>query len=148
MELYELWRDPEQFTRIMGHVGEITASDEDSYHWTVEGPGGRELTWEPRVVEAEPGELVRWETKGDAVLSSEGAVRFEPAPGDRGTVVTLSVSFDPPGGTLGNAALERLGIVPETLVGQALSRFKSLAETGEIPTLEENPSARGRGDLL
>lgn len=147
-ELYEAWRDPEQFSQVMGHFAEVTASDEDRYRWTVHGPRGRDLSWETRIVEAEPGEVLRWETPADATVPNEGSVRFRPAPGDRGTVVTLSLDFDPPGGAVGNAALERLDIVPETLAGRALSRFKSLVETGEIPTLEGNPSARGDGDLL
>jgi hypothetical protein len=33
-------------------------------------------------------------------------------------------------------------VVPRTIATQALRRFKSLVETGEIPTLEHNPSAR------
>lgn len=147
-ELYEAWRDPDQFSEIVGHFAEITSADEDRLQWTVDGPGGRDISWETRLVEEKPGESLRWETPADAMLPSEVSVRFRPASGDRGTVVTLSLSFDPPGGTLGNAALKRLGIVPETVAGEALSRFKSLVESGEIPTIEGNPSARGKGDML
>ena len=147
-ELYEAWRDPETFSRIMGHFAEVTSSDEDRFRWTVEGPRGQDVSWETRIVEEEPGESLRWETPEDAMLPNRGSIRFGPAPGDRGTQVTLSVTFDPPGGAFGTAALKRLDIVPETVAGEALRRFKSLAETGEIQTLEKNPSARGKGDLL
>lgn len=147
-ELYETWRDPEQLSQIMGHFADVTALDEDRFQWTIRGPRGTDLSWETRIVAAEPGEFLRWETETDAIVSSKGSVRFRPAPGDRGTMVTLSMSFDPPGGALGERALKRLDIVPESLVGEALGRFKSLVESGEIPTLEENPSARGKGDLL
>jgi uncharacterized membrane protein len=78
----------------------------------------------------------------------EGTVRFEPAAGDRGTRVRLSLRFDPPGGQITASVLDRLKLAPETLVGVALSRFKSLVETGEIATLEGNPSARGAGDIV
>jgi hypothetical protein len=44
--------------------------------------------------------------------------------------------------------MRRLGVVPDALASKALHRFKSLVETGEVPTLEANPSARGKGDLL
>ena len=147
-ELYEAWRDPEQFSQVMGHFAEVTSLDEDRYHWTVFGPRDQAISWETRIVDAEPGERLRWKTPADATVLNEGSVHFHPASGDRGSVVTLSLDFDPPGGTFGNAALEQLDIVPETLVGTALGRFKSLVETGEIPTLEGNPSARGTGDLL
>jgi hypothetical protein len=39
-------------------------------------------------------------------------------------------------------------VVPKMAVGNALRRFKSLVETGEIPTLDRNPSARGSGDAV
>jgi hypothetical protein len=44
--------------------------------------------------------------------------------------------------------MERLDLVPNAAAGKALRRFKSLVETGEMPTLEGNPSARGSGDPL
>lgn len=147
-ELYEAWRDPDQFSAVMGHFAEVTTRDEDRLHWTVHGPFGRDISWETRIVEADPGEHLRWETPADATVPNEGSVRFRPAPGDRGTEVTLTIDFDPPGGALGNAALQRLDIVPAALAGTALHRFKALVESGEIPNLESNPSARGKGDLL
>ncbi|QLG60766.1 SRPBCC family protein [Halorarum salinum] len=167
-ELAGVWRDPERLALVAGHVLEVTAgdgdgdgvaedgnveggadqSDEGRLRWTVRGPLGRVLSWETRVVEERPGELLRWESVAGAAVPSEGEVRFDPAPGDRGTEVTLRVRFDPPGGRLGDAAMGRFGVVPDALVGGALRRFRSLVETGEVPTLEGNPSARGRGDLL
>lgn len=147
-ECYEVWRDPDRLSRILDGFAEVDSTGDDRLRWTVHGPRGRDVSWETRVVAAEPGELVRWETTPDARVHGEGSVRFRPAPGDRGTVVTLSFAVDPPGGAVGTAALERLDVVPETLAGVALDRFESLVETGEIPTLESNPSARGSGDLL
>ena len=147
-ELYDAWRDPKQFIQIMGHVADVTSRNDDRFYWSVEGPMGRDVSWETHVVEEEPGEFVRWETPEDAMLPNEGEVRFESAPGDRGTIVTLSITIDPPGGALGNAALKRLGIVPGMLAGEALRRFKSLVETGEIQTQSGNTSGRGRGDRV
>jgi len=147
-ELYETWRDPEQFSEIVGHFADVSETDDGDFEWTVHGPRGRDVSWETGIVEETPGEVLRWETDEDAAIPNEGAVRFTPAPGDRGTVVTLSLRFDPPGGGVGNKALERLDAGPEMLVGTALDRFKSLAETGEIQTQEGNPSARGEGDLV
>lgn len=147
-ELYEIWRDPDQLSQIMGHFAEVTSLSEDRLRWTARGPWDREITWETHIADEEPGEYLRWQTPADALISIRGSVRFREAPGDRGTQVTASVNIDPPGGALANAALDRLEIVPEALVGEALRRFKRLAENEEIPTLEGNPSARGRGDLL
>lgn len=147
-ELYEMWRDPDQLSEIMGHFAEVTAVEEDQLRWTIAGPRGRDISWETRIVEDEPGDVIRWETTDGATVPNEGTIIFQEASGGRGTQVTLSVTFDPPGGRLTNTALKTLDIAPEILAGEALGRFKSLAESGEIQTLEGNTSARGRGDLL
>lgn len=147
-DLGETWRDPDQLAQIVGHAAEVTATDDDIRRFTVEAPGGRTLSWDARIVEAEPGEYLRWETPGDAAISHEGELRFSTAPAGRGTEVELTIDVRPPGGAAGAAAIDRLAAVPESAVGTALDRFKSLAETGEVPTLEGNPSARGRGDLV
>ena len=75
-------------------------------------------------------------------MPNEGSIRFRPAPGDWGTKVRLRFRFASPSGVLGEAASKLLNVVPSMLAGKALRRFKSLAETGEIPTTEHNPSAR------
>jgi hypothetical protein len=38
--------------------------------------------------------------------------------------------------------MKTLSIIPRTIAEKSLRRFKSLAETGEIPTLAHNPAAR------
>lgn len=144
-ELYRLWRQPETPNRVMGHVGEVTARGEDEAHWVVHGPLGQTWEWDTRIVEERPGEHVRWESLPGAAFPNEGEVSFRPGPADWGTETTLRVSFDPPGGLLGDAALKMAGPAPRLFLGQALRRFKSLAETGEIPTLSRQPAARDSG---
>lgn len=147
-ELSELVRDAESLGRIVGHFADVTSAGEDRHRWNVRGPLDRSLSWETRIVEDQPGERLRWEPVDGTPVLDEWSVEFRPAPGDRGTEVTLRARFDPPGGALVSRGMERLDVVPETLVGVTLDRFKSLAETGETSALEANPSARGRGDLL
>ncbi|WP_339105763.1 SRPBCC family protein [Haloterrigena salinisoli] len=150
-ELSDLARDPETLERIVGHFAEVSEIDDDRSRWSAGGPLARELSWEMRIAVDEPGERLRWETVADdssGALFDSWSLSFDEAPGDRGTEVTLEVRFDPPGGTAGSAAVERLDVVPESLIGTALDRFKSLAETGQIPTTENRPSERGRGDFL
>ena len=147
-ELHQLWRAPETLPKIMGHFAEIAVIDRDRARYTVHGPGGRSLAWETQVVEEKPGDVVRWETLPGADMPNEGTLRFAKAPDGLGTEVALRLRFSPPGGALGSAAMRLLGAVPSAIVAKILRRFKSLAETGEMPTLEHNPSARGRGDIV
>lgn len=150
-ELAERLRDPEQLDRIVGPFADVASAgageDDERHRWRVEAPFGRTLEWEMLLADAESDERLRWRSE-DAPIPNEYTLSFEPAPADRGTQVAARVQYDPPGGALGNAAMDRLGFAPEALLGTALRRLKSLAETGEIPTTEANPSARGKGDLV
>ncbi|WP_436927731.1 SRPBCC family protein [Halosimplex amylolyticum] len=147
-ELYDRWRDPETHEQIWAHFAEVEQVGEDRQHWALTGPGDVTVEWDAEVVAAEPGEFLRWKSLPGARVPNEGSVRFKSRADGEETEVTLHLRFDPPGGRVGTALLERLDLLPDAAAGTALRRFKSLVETGEIPTLERNPSARGEGDLL
>lgn len=72
-------------------------------------------------------------------LQSAGAVRFETAPGDRGTELHLDFDPDVPGGSAGAAALKLLGRAPDQRVSDELRRFKALVETGVIVKSDKSP---------
>jgi uncharacterized membrane protein len=143
-ELYRAWRDPATLPRIMGFLADISPSDDGASEWQVHGPLGRSYAWTMRITEERPGELIRASSNGGhGALVTESEVRFRPAQGDRGTVATLRVRFDPPGGMLGDVAARFFdGVVPKELASKALRHFKSLVVTGEIPTTDRQPAAR------
>ena len=142
-ELYKSWRDPNTLSRIMADFATVHANGDGRMHWKVEAPLGHAYEWETETADDRPGERSGWRSLPNAAVSNEGSVSFRPAPADRGTVVTLRLRFDPPDVALGNAALKLLGTKPLGLViDGVLRRFKSLVETGEIPTTERQPAAR------
>ena len=141
-ELYRFWRDPQNLSHIMGDLGEVTETGNGITHWVVQGPFHRRIEWNTQFVEERPGELLRWKSVDGSPYPNEGSVQFRSAPRDWGTEVTLHFRFDAPGGTLGNKAVNSAIIIPRLLVEKALRRFKSLAESGEYPTLKHNPAAR------
>ncbi len=141
-ELYRLWSNPDILAQVMGDFATVT-SNGDLWHWQIQTPfGQQQLEWETRIVQSLPGQMLRWQSNEDAPISNEGTLRFQPAPDNRGTETTLLIRFDPPGGPLGNQVMKRLDIVPRGLAEKILRRFKSLVETGEIPTLVANSAAR------
>lgn len=142
-ELYRLWREPENLSRIMGHFADVKPVEGGRLHWNVHGPRGSRMQWDAEITEDRAGECLCWASVAGASLPNEGEVRFRPAPQNRGTEVTLDLRFKPPGGPLGKAAIKALGPTPRLLASHALRRFKSLAETGEIATIGHNPSGRG-----
>jgi hypothetical protein len=79
------------------------------------------------------------------VREAGGRVRFEPAPGDRGTEAIVEFEFDPPAGDLGAAAAKLTSTDPATQLADELRRFKQRLETGEVVRSDATP---GGHDLV
>jgi uncharacterized membrane protein len=139
-ELYRRWRDPDTMRRIMAPFADVQPTGDGQTRWSA----GHNLgSWDMRLADDHPGKLMRWEAQGEGALIRETSVRFRPAAGNRGTVVVLRASLDPPGGMLGRIATQMLGnTVPAALASKSLHYFKALVQTGEIPTTERQPAAR------
>lgn len=137
-DLYDFWRNHENMTRFMAGVKSVTSEDGIHSHWVMEGPAGWTLEWDSEIHTDEPGRMFSWQSTGGD-LQTAGSVRFEPAAGDRGTVVRLEQMFNPPLGAVGAGAAKLLGHSPSGVSRQTLRRFKQLMETGEVATTEGQP---------
>ena len=109
--------------------------------WTFgnpEDPKAKSVSYDTEVFEDIPGEKIAWRSL-DSSLNEQGEVHFQDAPGGRGTRVTLIESIDVPGGRLAIAAAALTKRTPRQIVIEDLRHFKELAESGEIPSVAENP---------
>jgi uncharacterized membrane protein len=141
-ECYAFWRDFQNFPRFMRHVEEVRLLDDKRSHWTVAGPGGTRVQWDAEVIEDVPGERIAWSSGANAQVQHAGAVRFEAAPGARGTIVRVRLQYRPPAGELGSMVAHLFGEAPELQARHDLRRFKQVIETGEVPTTSGQPSGR------
>lgn len=141
-ELRQYWLDPRTLPQLMTNFATVRATGDGRMHWKIEGPLGRACEWETEMVDRND-EGIGWRALPGSAVSNEGWIRFHPAPADRGTVVTLQLRFEPPGGALGEWLMDLLGTTPLRIVADgALRRFKNLVESGEIPTTARQPAAR------
>jgi uncharacterized membrane protein len=141
-ELYHQWRDPGNFSKIFDHFARITVTSNESSHWVIGAPLNKKIEWDAWITEERPSEVIKWKSSDDSDLPNGGQLRFRPAPGDKGTELILELHFSPPGGKLGKRLADILGVVPRSIAQQALRRFKSLIEAGEIPRADYQPEAR------
>ncbi len=139
-DLYRYWRDLENLPKLMDHVQSVTQKDERISHWIVRGPGRMKLEWDAEIVNEEEGRLISWQSLEGSDLGTTGSVHFKEAPGNRGTEVKLVLMYDPIGGTLGSRVSKLLGKEPAQEIRASLRKFKQLMETGEIATVEGQPS--------
>ena len=139
--LYSLWRDVTNAPKFQEYVISAEPRTSTRSTWTFgnpEDPDGKRLTYDTEIYEDVPGEKIAWRSV-DTEFSENGMVLFENAPGDRGTRVTLIENIEVPGGRLSLAAAALSKRTPRQIVIEDLRHFKELAESGEIPTVVDNP---------
>jgi uncharacterized membrane protein len=139
-EVYRFFRDFKNLGRFLSHVKDVRETDENHSHWFVRGPGGMELEWDAEIIEERPNELISWRSIGSPDVESAGSVRFEKAPGERGTFIRVSLNYLPPAGALGAAIAKLFGEEPEKQIKDDLRRLKQVLEAGEIATTEGQPA--------
>jgi uncharacterized membrane protein len=130
-EVYKFWKDPENFSRFMGRIDTVRATEPGRSHWTIKGPADLNIEWDAEVSTDIPNDAISWRSvNGD--VDNTGTVRFRRAAGDRGTEVELEVHFKPKGGEVGERIAKFLLAIPRTQLMNDLRRFKQIMELGEI----------------
>ncbi len=141
-ELYQFWHNFENLPRFMNHLESVHVTGEGRSHWVAKAPAGTSVEWDAVTYNEKENELIAWRTLEGADVSSAGSVHFESAPGGRGTIVRVSLKYDPPGGVIGAAIAKLFGENPEQQIDEDLRRFKQLMEAGEVATTEGQTSGR------
>ncbi len=139
-ELYAFWRNLENLPKIIKHPVEIRCVSEVESRWSASAPfSDHRYEWTAFIINDESDSLIAWRSADDAEVAHAGSIRFEPAPGDEGTEVTVSFEYDPPGGKLIGRLAKISPEEPGRQVKEALRRFKALFEAGEIPSTDGQP---------
>ena len=139
-ELYRFWRNFENLPRFMNHLEAVHVTSPGRSHWVAKGPAGKSVEWDAEIYNEKEGELIAWRTLEGSEVASAGSVRFEPTAG--GTLVRVTLKYDPPGGRLGAFVARLFGENPERQIDEDLNRFKQLMETGEAAS---GTQSSGRG---
>ncbi len=135
-DLYNYWHNFENLPTFMKHVKSVQVIDLRRSHWVANAPLGQTIEWDADIINDQPNQLIAWASEEGAEVDNSGFVRFQPAPGDRGTEVKVVMEYNVPGGMLTAAIAKLFGKEPEQQIGDELRRFKQLMETGEIATTE------------
>jgi uncharacterized membrane protein len=128
-ELYRFWRNLENLPQFMNHLESVRVLDDKRSHWRVKGPAGYEVEWDAEIINEHENELIAWQSLPGAAVQNAGSVRFEPAPGNGGTLVKVSLEYQPVGGVLGATVAKLFGEAPEQQIDEDLGRLKSIFES-------------------
>jgi uncharacterized membrane protein len=128
----------------MSHLQSVQKTAENRFHWVAKAPAGARIEWDAEVINERPNELIAWRSLEGSEVDNAGSVRFEPAPGHRGTIVKVEMKYNPPGGVIGAGFAKLLGQSPDKQIRLDLLRLKQVLETGEIATTEGQPAGAGQ----
>jgi uncharacterized membrane protein len=126
----------------MRHLESVTTTNSKISHWKAKAPLGQTVEWDAELTSDIPNEKIGWRSLDGAFIPNSGVVEFRPTI-ERGTEVKVTLTYEAPGGKIGEWIAWALGEEPSIQVAQDLRRFKSLMETGLIMKVEGQPSGRG-----
>jgi len=133
--LYARWRHVEAAPQWHPQTVEVRSTGPRTSHWTAR-IGNSTKEWDSEILADEPGRRIAWRSIGGD-MDEAGEVVFEPATGNRGTMVTLLQEYRM--GMIESAVETAVGRSPRQAVIESLRNFKALAETGEIPRIDGQP---------
>jgi uncharacterized membrane protein len=144
-ECYSFWRNFENLPRFMLHLQSVRPTGDGRTHWIARGPAGAKVEWDAEITGERPNECISWRSLENADVDNSGTVRFERAPGGRGTIVRVAMYYSPPVAGLATTVASLFGQDPEQEIAKDLRRFKQVLETGEVVTTEGQPAGRSSG---
>ncbi len=126
-EVYQFWRNFENFPRFMEHVDEVRLMDPDGNrsHWKLRGPMGMTVEYDATLTQEEPNRSIGWNSTGGSIETT-GAVTFRDLE-DNTEVHVVMQWADPPAGPIGEA-LSRILQDPDKMLQEDLQRLKDIAE--------------------
>ena len=132
--LFAFWRDFENLPLFMEHLVAVRVVSPARSHWVAKAPAGRTVEWDAEIVNEVADEIIAWKSVGEPDVPNAGSVTFSDAPGGRGTIVRVTLDYEPPAGRIGAVLSHFFSEEPDHQIREDLRKFKQLMETGEITT--------------
>ncbi|MCC6491691.1 MAG: DUF2892 domain-containing protein [Pirellulales bacterium] len=145
-ELYSFWREVENLPKVMSHVKRVEVLDRDRSHWVAEGALGKSVEWDAEIFNDVENEMIAWRSLPGGDVDTAGSVHFRALGENHGTVVTVSMKYDPPAGKVGAwiAALTGSGL--EKKLDDDLRRFKQSMDSAHTPGSVQTSGLQPAGD--
>jgi uncharacterized membrane protein len=131
-ELYQTWRTFENLPKYLDNIESVQTTGPSHSHWVARAPAGAKVEWDAEITMDRPNERIEWHSLSGSDIQNWGAIYFERATGDRGTIVHVELRYRLPGGEFGVALAKMFGHDPGQNAQEALRRFKQIMEAGEV----------------
>ncbi len=129
-ELYEFWKNPQNYPKVFAHIKQITPEQNGIFLWQVAGPAGVPLTWRGRITRLVPGQRIEFCSLPESIIENRGVIHLE-SEKDGGTRVQIEMTYNPPAGLLGHAVATLFGLDPKSALDKDMVQLQSLFELGK-----------------
>jgi len=126
-EVFNFWRDFDNFPQFMKHVDSVTKTGKMVSHWVARAPGGKRVEWDSEITEIKENELIRWRSLSGSDVHNEGRVIFRRVP-EGGTKVEVEFTYHPEERTARSGFSKFLNFLTTHYIKGDLWRFKHILE--------------------
>jgi uncharacterized membrane protein len=130
--LFQYWRNLSNLPQVMSHLKSVKEMDKKRSHWVAKGPLDTSVEWDAEIINERENELIAWRSLEGSQVANAGSVRFTRDTAGAGTMIKVSLLYNPPAGKLGQVVSSMLGQNPSVQVAEDLKRFKESAEAGKL----------------
>jgi len=131
-EVYPFWRKLENLPLFMKHLESVTVVDEKTSLWSAKIPGGLgTIDWESEITGDNMNDSISWRSLPESEIRNSGKVRFKDT-GQGKTEIHASITYEAPGGIIGEKVGKLLNPVFEKMVKSDIKNFKKYLETNRI----------------
>jgi uncharacterized membrane protein len=130
---------------FLSHLKSVRIAGDRRSHWIAKAPGGHTFSWSAEITEDTPNQRIAWRSLEGADIPNSGSVEFQPIRRAKGTIVRVSMRYEPPFRAGGSVLKSVFGPDPGMQIRKDLLRLKQLLEAGEIATTEGQPAGRSAG---
>lgn len=142
-EVYAFWRQLDNLPLFMNHLERVDILDHERSHWVLKLPTGvAKVSWDAEIVMDEPGEMIGWSSLPGSIIDNAGKVRFRDSFDEKGTLIDIVISYQPPAGGLGAGLAHVFNPMFKNMVDNDVQNFKQFMD------LENEPDTDGRGFII
>ncbi len=137
--------DPPTIGRLVGPAAHLDEVSSNRWAWSISGPFGATISLRSVLTDVRPGKRIAWRAGSDAIVPHDVTLDVMDAPDGMGTVIRADVALYPSSKLPLVGTRKALETAADRTLATALYRLRALLETGEIPTVEGQPSGLGEG---
>ena len=134
-DVYDFLSRFTNYPRFMSYIHKVEINDTGGLRWTARGPAGLFFHWNTTLKNMTRNQAISWKSSINSLVRNSGYIELIDLPGE-GTEICIDLSYAPPVGALGYAAVHFLGFDPKDKIDEDLYVLKSLIEENFSSNLE------------